>query len=255
MLLMASLMGRLFFCHNRQANTSPLSTMPIAFHITLDHDSHTYSGADGTEYTSVSRLIAKYKEPFDADAVSQNVAKKEGRTPDEVRAEWASAAPYGTAVHKQMEDFFTWQDSDTDLIDPYRKQLARWRDQDVTFHPEAILYLPGVNIAGTADLLVERPDGQWSILDWKTNKAIRTTGYKGKKMRHPFEHLDDCNHVHYSLQLSLYALMLGRPIKHLNLVHIPRGQKTLKVIPCLDLRQEAGEIVADHVNEVSGVPF
>ena len=229
--------------------------MPIAHHITLEEQSHTYRGADGTEYTSVSKLIAKYKEPFNAEIAAINVAAKTGRTVADVKAEWAEAAPYGTAVHKQMEDFFGYRDASTDLIEPYRPHLAQWRSQPVTFHPETILYLPGANIAGTADLLVCRPNGQWSILDWKTNKAIRMYGYQGKKMKPPFEHLEDCNHIHYSLQLSLYALMLGKPVKHMNLVHIPKGKDTLKIIPCLDLRREAEVIIADHVSDVSGVPF
>lgn len=224
--------------------------MPIAHHITLEESTHTYRDATGKTYTSVSKLIAKYKAPFDKEAIAAKTAAKTGQTIDEVLAQWAEAAPYGTAVHEQMEYYFLKKDSPTDLIEPYRPWLEKWRSQPVEFYPETILYEPSAGVAGTADMLVLRPDGQWSILDWKTNKAIYKSGFNGAKLKPPFEHLDDCNHVHYSLQLSLYALMLGQPVKSMNLIHIPRHQTSLEVIPCLDLRREAESILADCI-----VPF
>lgn len=49
-----------------------------------------------------------------------------------------------------------------------------------------------------------------------TNKKIETEGYTNwegitKKMLHPLEHLDDCNLIHYTLQLSFYMYMV---LKH-----------------------------------------
>lgn len=228
--------------------------MPIAHHIRLEESTHTYRDYNGKAYKSVSTLIAKYKTPFDKEAIAAKTAARQGLTVEQVLAEWAKAAPYGTAVHKQMEDFFFGADGPIDLIEPYLPKLNQWRSQDVEFYPETILYHPDAEIAGTADMLVKRGDS-WTILDWKTNKAIRKKGYKGKKMLYPFDHLDDCNHVHYSLQLSLYALMLGEPVKNMNLVHIPRHQETLEVIPCLDLRQEAQGIINAQMVETVGLPF
>ena len=67
-------------------------------------------------------------------------------------------------------------------------------------------------------------------MDWKTNKKIDLkSGYNSStksnaKMQYPLNNLDDCNYIHYSLQLSTYAWMLQKinpnfVIKDLVLVH------------------------------------
>jgi ATP-dependent exoDNAse (exonuclease V) beta subunit len=215
--------------------------MPIAHDITLEESTHTYRDAEGVIYTSVSTIISKFKEPFDAKAVAEKTSLKTGKSVEEILAEWATAAPYGTALHLEMEDFFT-EGREGQLIQPYLPTLRRWRSSSVAFHPETIVCLRNLRIAGTADLLVESADG-WSIVDWKTNKAIYQTAFKGKRMSPPLSHLEDCNYNHYSLQLSFYAKMLGLPIKKLSLVHLPRDKGTIEVIPCRDLRREVDSIL------------
>ena len=55
-----------------------------------------------------------------------------------------------------------------------------------------------------------------NIIDYKTNKEIKTTGFTNwekitQKMTGPCAHLDDCNFNHYSLQLSIYMYII---LKH-----------------------------------------
>lgn len=219
--------------------------MPISKDITLDEASHVYTDSKGQEYTSVSKILVKYKEPFDREGIAQKIAKRDGVSVEEVLAEWDTAAPYGTAVHKQMEDYFLGTEKDFSLIERYLGVIQRWRNVEAEFYPEVILCHKELKIAGTADLLVKR-DGKWSILDWKTNKAIRMEGYRGKKLKGILSHLDDCNHVTYSLQLSFYATMLEEPIYKMNLIHIPRNKDEIQVIPCLDLREEVKMILEDQ---------
>ena len=84
-------------------------------------------------------------------------------------------------------------------------------------------------LAGQADLVVV--DG-WdvTILDYKTNKELKTRSYydrrkrKSEKMKYPLNHLDDVNFWHYTMQLSLYAWMIEQVdsrfnIKNLVLLH------------------------------------
>lgn len=221
-----------------------VNKMPYAPHITLNERTHTYSDPTGKVYRSVSSVLAKYKEPFDKQAVAQRTAAKTGQTVEEVLAEWATSAPHGTAVHKQLQDFFSYLDGPTDLIEPHLPTLSKWRNQTAVFIPEAILCLENFDLAGTADLLVRREDG-WSILDWKTNKAIYQTSFGGKKMRGVLRHLDDCNFVHYSLQLNLYARMLGEPIRKLSIVHIPKGGDSLEVLPVPMMQDEVMAILGE----------
>lgn len=228
--------------------------MPIAHHIRLEPESHKYFDAEGNQYTSVSSVLSRYKEPFDRAAIAKKVAQRDGRTIEDVYAEWDSAAPYGTAVHEQLEHYFLRKDFATDMITPYLADLDKWRSQPAEFYPETILYLPDFMIAGTADMLVCWPDGdRWSILDWKTNGKIHKTAYKSKRLKPPLDHLEDCNYVHYSLQLNLYARMLGRKTNKLTIVHLPRGETRLEIIPCLELQKEVDLILDDLANAM--LPF
>lgn len=98
-------------------------------------------------------------------------------------------------------------------------------------------------ISGTIDILCIKED-RFVILDWKTNRnglqfeagyfkkdksttpAQLTNQYivKDEKMLPPLSHLDNCNGMHYTMQLSTYArmveLILDIPCVGLGLCHI-----------------------------------
>lgn len=104
-------------------------------------------------------------------------------------------------------------------------------------------YLMDTLVSGTIDIFCYRPDN-FVILDWKTNrdglkfeagyyKKDKTTipnqltnewVKKHETMLPPVAHLDNCNGMHYSLQLSMYAYMaetiLQIPCVGLGLCHI-----------------------------------
>lgn len=64
--------------------------------------------------------------------------------------------------------------------------------------------------------------GKNLIKTHNTNKEIKMVN-KFQKMKFPLEHLDDCNHVHYCLQVSLYAYMLeqfGYKPNNLKFTHV-----------------------------------
>lgn len=112
-----------------------------------------------------------------------------------------------------------------------------------TIYSEIGAYLIDYLISGTIDILCIR-DTDFVILDWKTNrKGLQfEAGYFEKdkttipqqetnkyivtkdKMNPPIQHMPDCNGTHYTLQLSIYALMveliLNIPCVGLGLCHI-----------------------------------
>ncbi|ANV85759.1 hypothetical protein AWQ21_14590 (plasmid) [Picosynechococcus sp. PCC 7003] len=221
--------------------------MPIATNIKLDKKTHVYIDTQGKQYTSVSKIINRYKEPFDRMGNAERVSQKTGRSISEILAEWDAAAPYGTAVHKQIENYLLGNTTEIDLIQPYIPKFDALRQSGYKLHLETILHADDVSVAGMADLLIERDDGTWSIFDWKTNKAIYKNSFGGKKLKPPLDHLDDCNYIHYSLQLSLYARMLGKPIHELMIIHIPKGKEELDPILCLNLAEEVELILSEHI--------
>ena len=118
-----------------------------------------------------------------------------------------------------------------------------YTERGYTIYSEIGAFLMDYLVSGTIDIFCYRPT-DFVILDWKTNRdglKFEAGYYKKDKstipnqltnewvkkkqtMLPPLNHLDDCNGMHYSMQLSLYALMaeiiLDIPCVGLGLCHI-----------------------------------
>lgn len=68
---------------------------------------------------------------------------------------------------------------------------------------------PELGVAGTVDtLLFSNVNGAWNIWEWKTGKCNWVNSYE--KLLPPFDDLDNCEWNRYSLQLSMYRLIVER---------------------------------------------
>lgn len=118
-----------------------------------------------------------------------------------------------------------------------------YTNKGYVIYSEIGAFLMDYLISGTIDLFLYRPT-DFVILDWKTNrdglkfeagyyKKDKSTipnqltndwVHKREMMLPPLGHLENCNGEHYTMQLSLYALMgeiiLGIPCYGLGLCHI-----------------------------------
>lgn len=118
-----------------------------------------------------------------------------------------------------------------------------YTNKGYVIYSEIGAYLIDYLVSGTIDILCIKEDN-FVILDWKTNRdgLVFESGYfkkdkttipnqltkewvrKNDKMLPPLQSLPDCNGYHYTMQLSLYALMvemiLGLPCVGLGLCHI-----------------------------------
>ena len=99
-------------------------------------------------------------------------------------------------------------------------------------YPELLLsyVTDSLKVAGQADLIIV--DG-WDVfvLDYKSNRKLDKKSFfnqktkKSSKMLYPLNNLDDCNFMHYSMQLSTYGYMIQQidprfNIKGLTLIHL-----------------------------------
>lgn len=86
-----------------------------------------------------------------------------------------------------------------------------------------------LRLAGQADLIIIDGNDVY-VLDYKTNKSIDKKSFfdsrikRSAKLKYPLNNIDDCNFMHYSLQLSTYAWMIQQVnpefnIKLLMLIH------------------------------------
>ena len=160
----------------------------------------------------------------------------------EVKLEWKKkneeACEHGTRVHAKQENTF--------YVNP-EKMINKFNiggkfkvnknyhklDLDTAMYPEILLSSVSkdglLRIAGQSDLLIK--DGNHiKIWDWKTNGKLDFESYKNPKtgkyemMKYPLNHIMDCNYMHYTLQLSLYAWMVQKQnpnfiIDELRIIH------------------------------------
>src|SRR3990167_5454696 len=173
----------------------------------------------------------------------ENTFAYKNATPEKL-TEWKAkgdvARSHGTDVHKAIETYAQfktcekpeWEQGVKSILEVYKG----WRSYD-----EVCLYNEEYRIAGTADKISAVGTGKnvsVIISDFKTNvsKGIYYHSDYSKHLYAPLEHLQDCNYVKYSLQLSFYAYMwenlTGRKIKRMFIHFIPPDDFTKhQIIP------------------------
>lgn len=187
---------------------------------------------DDTQWTSVTSIIGKLKEPFDADTIAEKASRNKkskwyGLTKDQILDQWSSsnkvAIDLGNWYHSQREsDMCELLNIEREgftipIVRPIEKDGLKYspvQKIEDGVYPEHLVYLKSAALCGQSDL-VEIVDGRVNIADYKTNKEIKERGYESwdgirKKMLAPVNHLEDCNLNHYTLQLSIYMYMILR---------------------------------------------
>jgi len=204
-----------------------------ATRVTFKEDDHSYHSEDGTNWTSVTTLISKFKRPFDpikqATKSSKNKKSKwYNMSPEDIMKAWNTESQrsieLGSWYHKEREDGINALETITreglalPIIKPIiTNDIKEAPDQRLVegIYPEHFAYLKSAGICGQADR-VEVYSGKVNIHDYKTNKEIKTKGFKNwegvtDRMLAPLEHLDNCNLIHYTLQMSIYMYII---LKH-----------------------------------------
>ena len=188
---------------------------------------------DKIVWTSVTSFVGKFKPKFNAKAQAKKSGKNKrskwyGMSEKEILDAWDSetqrAIKLGNWYHNQREEniceFNTIERDGVEvpIIRPITDDngIKIAPDQKLLdgVYPEHFVYLKSLGICGQADL-VSIVNGKINILDYKTNKEIKEKGFTNwegitSKMYNPVSNLDDCNLMHYNLQLSLYAYIIKK---------------------------------------------
>lgn len=195
----------------------------------FNEETHTYTYVDPNTqkilqtFKSVTGFISQFKEKFDSDTVAARVAKKRGTTKSAILAEWKQtsdiALDLGTVVHKWIEDYYNGLDpKEPEHPEVFArvsrfKQLYEERLHKLTpVKQEFRLFSRKWGLAGTMDALF-KTSSDYYVGDWKTNKKFTTdedskSDRFAKKLLYPFEDLWDNSVNGYSIQLSLYRLIM-----------------------------------------------
>lgn len=215
----------------------------IQSYVSLKKDTHQYFDTDGRQYLSVSRLLERTGDKFDAQKISAICAGKgkySGMNQAEVLKQWdmkrERASDHGTRIHDALERYSNYGQIDEDdvALTPMLQSVCSDYLGYKKNMSEVILYSPnmaalGTFIAGTTDkvLVTSTRNGLTDIEDYKTNleKGIEFVNSANKFMKAPFDHLQDCNYIKYCLQLSCYGVMYeeltGQKVRQMWLRFIP----------------------------------
>jgi hypothetical protein len=193
---------------------------------------HEYTSIDSDhpiDWIGVTTLISYFEPGFDPEKMALKASKNKkskwyGLTPEEIKLAWKNESKRsldaGNWFHNKTEGEITSSDTFNGLSVIKPKVIAGDKfapDQVLennTIYPEHLAYLKVEGICGQTDR-VDVTNHKVNIEDHKTSKIIKTEGFRSwegltQRMSAPLEHLDDCNLVHYSLQISMYLYMILR---------------------------------------------
>jgi ATP-dependent exoDNAse (exonuclease V) beta subunit len=214
----------------------------------FDPKLHRYT-YEGETFISVTKYIEQFHKPFDENYWSKRKAEELGIEQQELILEWRRINNYaneiGTETHDWLECYFKrqWKPLPTNLdvihrINKFNKVFAThlYKLEPLSF--EVKVFSKKWKIAGMLDALFLYR-GKIYILDWKTNKDFttdETLAYK-EKLLHPFEDYYKTHLNEYSIQISMYALILkewGFNVAGGYVVHMGPDDQEAKVYRCVD---------------------
>ena len=174
------------------------------------------------------------------------------KTQQDILDRWAEknkqSCERGSKIHSEIENSFYNKKKDINLqkfgVGGKFECRKDYSDLDLKYgvYPEYLIYRESddgiLKVAGQIDLIIKQ-DNNIFLVDHKTNEKIDMKGgfdsftKSTAKMKYPLNNLEDCNFMHYTLQLSTYAWMLEKlnpefVIKDLILNHYDhQGNNTL----------------------------
>ena len=217
------------------------------------------------EFISVTRFIQRFHKPFEQEFWSRKKAEEAGVPQEWILNEWKKLNDYanevGTDTHAWIEDYFnkTWRPLPTNLdvinrINKFNVIFAKHLYKLEPLKFEVRVFSKKWKIAGMIDsLFLYR--GKIYIVDWKTNKSFQTEDslkYR-EPLLFPFSEYSKCHLTEYSIQLSLYALILeewGFEVGGAYLVHIGPGEEEAQMYKVIDMRDKLKEYLDGSVPQI-----
>lgn len=178
-------------------------------------DEGLYRSDTGLIYTRVSDILKRYSPRFDRELIIRNVAISEGKTIDQVSAQWDQAVEDGDKLHAAVENVL--KASPVEQEHKQYKDAAHWVRSYIVdkmyyrFESEMKLYDHDLMIAGTTDVACFRSRSKRAIvdiIDVKGNYAKFDVRGTGKYFSEPISHLEYCYYNRTALQMSIYMYMI-----------------------------------------------
>lgn len=243
----------------------------------LEEQSHRYfHKTKKIEFESVSSVYKHYLNAFDTHTQKYRSAikqiKQAGLTPDQnivdrhakrLEKKWKEnsieKSGKGTDIHKSLELYGKTREvanpEHLELCESVFYYLYKQYDYDIILD-EVIVYSEDFRVAGTMDKPAIRSlrskNKVLDIYDYKSNEKIDTFSAYGNRMKAPFEYLEDCSYIYYSIQMSIYMYLSelsGFTPGKITLLHLSQDLKTFNPIACAYLRPVAKFMVENAMFE------
>jgi len=212
------------------------------------------------QYTSVTTFLKNFYKPFEQDFWSKKKAEEKGVTQELILKDWKDkndrANFVGHSTHTWIENYYNqipqWIPDDLDIVDRINKFniiYAKHLHKLIPVKFELRIFSKKYPLAGTIDSIFLYKEKLF-IVDWKTNgKFTDDNNNRFQKLLNPFQNYWE-NHLNeYSIQVSLYSLILeewGYDIKGAYLVHIGPTQDAI-IHKAVDLKEELRNYLPSHI--------
>jgi hypothetical protein len=179
--------------------------------------------------TSVLKWITPQ---FDAESALAAKSFETGRSKAEIQIEWDAKRDQGlskgTKVHAYAE--MVLNGDALDLFKALNEHMHEMQQFDLAWEKLKQLFKVSVykqewtigdmelGIAGRCDAILQMNGSEYCMFDWKTGKFMVRKNAR-EMMLPPFDDLPCCEEVKYSMQVSLYRLIIRRNSD----INIPRG--------------------------------
>lgn len=214
---------------------------------------------------SVTRLIEEYTNEFDAEAIAEKVAIRDGKSIQELLDEWKEKNEWscekGHLGHCYAQD--TWEQLFPSPIwfDDEEKRIGinricsqadnfynDYKDKFELVANELVVGSYDFDIASAIDaLFINKLTGGLVLVDYKTNSDIHKNEKYAKNMKVPLSHLKDTTLNHYAIQLSIYKYLVEKytnlKIEEFFIVYMSENIENYEIIEVTYLEKEVKNIL------------
>lgn len=190
---------------------------------------HYYTYKDKPISIGATGLIEQYTQDFDAQAVAERVAEKQGVSVKDILDEWklknVQACLKGSASHNfvqnlwsgisHIEDTKNFTTATLDALKLVQGQAQNfyndYKDRLELVYNEYVIGAYELDLASAIDaLFINKLTGGLVLVDYKTNTDIHKNERYAKNMKVPLNHLKDDTLTHYAIQLSIYKYLVEK---------------------------------------------
>jgi len=188
--------------------------------ISMNAETHTYTVKGKAYRGSVSTFLKLFFSKFDEKLAITNILKSKninnptyeyyGMNYEQIKKHWENGKNLGTELHSYIEDYFNGKERINNTVEySYFKNFIRDYPNFIPYRTEFMIYHEQLRLVGCVDMLCIKPNGHFTLLDWKRSKRIDAYSFNNKCSTFPgLTHIPDCNFYHYTFQLNIYKYIL-----------------------------------------------